>query len=403
MPRNWLPPAVVAISFVLVSSCSDETTAPPQNPISVRSYLAEVYGAEYVAAADLPSPTVQTALSVVTADTSLGRGSTFGITLQHPPGLRKLLIGVENAVGYFELAVDSTSSETRVRGRLASANSDDFRFVCSARGGGGVVYTPALHPLEVLSGESVLYYITKVIGADGTEAAFVDSQLPRATKGPTITQIRGDSIVVNGGSMEVTLSCSVPASAIVVGVPNARGYFRLSTSGLPGDVGMVILIAQSAPSSFLIQFLSEEPGPEYGAIASIKPALIHVGSGDLQVSLAFQPSQDLDLHLVEPTGEEIYYGNPTSTSGGKLDLDSNAACNLDHKNNENITYDTGHPPQGEYVARVDFWESCDGTGATYRVVVAVLGDVRVYSGSFEADEADGGGAGSGREVCRFTF
>jgi len=403
MPRTPSLPAVALILCILAVSCGDDTTAPPPGPVSVRSYLAEVFGAEYVAGAALPTPTVPTALVVVTADSSLGRGSTFGITLNHPVGIKQLTLGVESAVGYFELRVDSMSTETRIRGRLSGANRDNFQFVCGGRGTDGSVFTPATHDMEVLSGESVLYYITGVIGADGTRADYIDAELPLATTRPTITEVTGDSIVVNGGSMAVTLTCTVPASGILVGVPDTRGHFRLPTTGLPGDASMTILIAQSAPSSFIIQFLSEEPGPEYGAIVSIKPTLIHVGSGDLQVSLAFRPSQDLDLHLVEPTGDEIYYGNLTSPAGGRLDLDSNPACNQDHKNNENITYDTGEPPEGEYVVRVDFWESCDGTGADFRVVVAVLGDVQMYNGHFEANEADGGGLGSGREICRFTY
>ena len=72
-------------------------------------------------------------------------------------------------------------------------------------------------------------------------------------------------------------------------------------------------------------------------------------------------------------------------------------------NNENITYDQVTPPSGEYIVRVDFWQSCDGTGAEFRVITSVKGEVNLYSDTFEASDADGGGAGSGREICRFTF
>ncbi len=401
--RKALKVSILAcICAAIAVSCDQDTTPPAQDPVSVRSYLAEVYGATYVSSAPLPSPTVPATVSVAAGDSALGRGSPFRVDLAHPVGLVEFLIGAEGAVGYFVLPVDSSRTRTTITGRLSSG-SQSFTLVCGARTSEGAVLTPAARPIEVYSGEAVRFYITKVVGSDGTVADYVDATLPLATRDPTLTDLAGDSLVINGGSLAVSMTCLAPATAILVGVPNARGYFRLPTTGLPGPVSMVILIAQSAPTGFIIQFLSEEPGPEYGAVASFRPNLIRVGSGDLQVSLAFRPSQDLDLHLVEPTGEEIYYANRTSSSGGRLDLDSNPACRLDHKNNENITYEGVRPPSGQYIVRVDFWRSCDGGGAEFRVAVIVRGEVEVYGGRFGPDEADGGGLGSGREICRFVY
>lgn len=46
-----------------------------------------------------------------------------------------------------------------------------------------------------------------------------------------------------------------------------------------------------------------------------------VGIGELQVTLTFDPDADLDLHVITPSGEEIYFGN-TSAAGGVLDVDT---------------------------------------------------------------------------------
>jgi uncharacterized protein YfaP (DUF2135 family) len=121
------------------------------------------------------------------------------------------------------------------------------------------------------------------------------------------------------------------------------------------------------------------------------------------VSLGWDADSDVDLHVVEPGGEEIYFGHKTSASGGTLDLDSNAACNIDHKNNENIYWPTGSPPRGEYVVRVDNWSACDQSPIHYVVTVNVKGqDPQMFVGTF-TDAGDGGGQGSGVEVLRFTY
>ncbi|WP_420427671.1 YfaP family protein [Algiphilus sp.] len=49
--------------------------------------------------------------------------------------------------------------------------------------------------------------------------------------------------------------------------------------------------------------------------------VLQVGTGGLQISLNWNEFADLDLHIFDPNGDEIYYAQPSSTSGGRLDLD----------------------------------------------------------------------------------
>jgi hypothetical protein len=394
-----LIPALCGVCFLL--TCKDETTAPRQEPISVTSYIISVDDADLAFAQELPTADLQDTVLILEADSTLTRGARFTFTAEHGIGMQDMLIGAEGAVGYFVLAVeDSLSASTEVRGSLAVATDEDFTLLCFARTASGSVSSPARQAIRVVGSQEINYYIDSVEGA-----TFIDEEVPAPTKGVTITDVSGDSVVVNGGTAVVMLSCSVPATAVIIGAPGTYGYYRLPTQGLPGDVEVVATISQTAQTAVVLHFLSEEPGPEYGAVAAYAPVLYEVGTGIIQVSLNFRPSQDVDLHLVEPTGQEIYYANLTSTAGGELDLDSNPACYLDHINNENITYpDTATPPSGEYIVRVDYWMSCDGSGADFSVITRVIDeDPRLYSGHFEAWEADGGGAGSGREICRFTY
>jgi hypothetical protein len=110
----------------------------------------------------------------------------------------------------------------------------------------------------------------------------------------------------------------------------------------------------------------------------------------------------VDLHVVDPSGEEIYYGSPTSASGGQLDLDSNAECQSDGPRNENITWPSGASPSGTYRVLVDYWDSCGAPSTDYGVTVNVRGQApQTFTGTFTG-EGDQGGAGAGLAITTFT-
>ena len=109
------------------------------------------------------------------------------------------------------------------------------------------------------------------------------------------------------------------------------------------------------------------------------------------------------MHVVEPAGSEIFYGRTASASGGRLDLDSNAACRIDGVNNENVTWNSSTPPKGIYDVKVDYWRACGGLPANYTVTVNNCGKVDTFAGAFSAADADQGGAGAGRLVTRVDF
>jgi membrane-bound inhibitor of C-type lysozyme len=70
-------------------------------------------------------------------------------------------------------------------------------------------------------------------------------------------------------------------------------------------------------------------------------------SGKLTISLIWDTDDDLDLHVVEPDGEEIHYSKTISKSGGKLDIDANASDETILDNPvENIFWQD--PPKGKY-------------------------------------------------------
>ena len=110
----------------------------------------------------------------------------------------------------------------------------------------------------------------------------------------------------------------------------------------------------------------------------IEGALKH-GYGDVQVTLTWNNTADLDLWVTDPYGETIYYAHPWSASGGQLDVDD-----IDGYGPENIFWPTGGAPSGEYQVRVDYY-SGNGT-ASYTVLIQSWGHVNSYSGYIGEDQ-----------------
>lgn len=73
-------------------------------------------------------------------------------------------------------------------------------------------------------------------------------------------------------------------------------------------------------------------------------------SGDVQISLEWQNVNDLDLHVFDPRGEEIFFNHRQSVSGGNLDVDMNATY-ITSRPVENVYWPLRGAPRGTY--RVD--------------------------------------------------
>jgi hypothetical protein len=86
--------------------------------------------------------------------------------------------------------------------------------------------------------------------------------------------------------------------------------------------------------------------------------------GSLQFTLAWTGPADLDLHALDPNGEEIYYRNQEAESGGELDHDANADCNGvqdDDAPVENIFWPAGSIAPGRYSTWVRVYKECAGS------------------------------------------
>ena len=105
-------------------------------------------------------------------------------------------------------------------------------------------------------------------------------------------------------------------------------------------------------------------------------------SGVVQISLAWDDYNDLDMHVFCPSGERIYFNNRKSQCGGELDVDMNVRPKS-KKPIENVVW-TDQAPDGEYKIGVHFYrhhrkrrtkKTCQ-----FRLRVVTYGQAKEYSG-----------------------
>jgi hypothetical protein len=100
-------------------------------------------------------------------------------------------------------------------------------------------------------------------------------------------------------------------------------------------------------------------------------------TGDVQITLEWYSTADLDLHVLDPDGDEIWFDNSRVASGGELDVDANGPCfTATSSPLENVYWPWGGAPPGEYEVYVEYFSECLGEGAVdYQVIVRVDGEV----------------------------
>jgi len=99
--------------------------------------------------------------------------------------------------------------------------------------------------------------------------------------------------------------------------------------------------------------------------------------GDLCCRLAWEYRDDLDLHMWEPDGSHIYFGNRRRLSdcGGELDLDANGIDGERDDPAENIIYvDKRKMKEGVYRLAVNNWNRCSN-GKGFEVEIEFDGNI----------------------------
>ena len=247
---------------------------------------------------------------------------------------------------------------------------------------------------------------------------------------PTVVDVLNSQTVITPGLQNKKISGRMDPGTTAVAI------------GFAGDVGYWILPADVPDSNSPTQptfhaslsFSPSLPGRSYDLLVrAVSPPnvfgpAVHVSleveqplppTGALVVSLWWDTESDLDLHVVDAYGDEIWAGQinsydpyastPTTDAGawnegGILDFDSNAGCVIDGRRNENVVWSVG-PPPGSYLVRVDTFSLCGNSAARW-TVEALLGGVSLGKAEGEAvasDQRFTKGKGGGLTALSFTI
>ena len=132
-------------------------------------------------------------------------------------------------------------------------------------------------------------------------------------------------------------------------------------------VGSGIIVEEAPPENDDLDERLEREGGKTGAV---------------QISLAWDDYNDLDLHLFCPSGERIYFNNKESDCGGELDVDMNVKP-VSNNAVENVVWPK-NPPKGTYKVGVHFYKHHKKRRTKkqtkYRLRVSIFGKIQEYSG-----------------------
>lgn len=170
-----------------------------------------------------------------------------------------------------------------------------------------------------------------------------------------------------------------------------------------------------SPGTYDLQFAAMDMSGNVGPTNNLMVLVTSpVPTGAVVLSLKWDSSANLDIHVVAPDGTELDPQHPTTAATlevdgglppgtGVLDRDSNADCVEDGFREEDVVF-ADAPAPGTYLVRVDMFSACGAPSADFALTETVHGKVKdTVKGRLLAMDADGGGAGSGLFVAEFTF
>ena len=191
---------------------------------------------------------------------------------------------------------------------------------------------------------------------------------------------------MNGGTLNAAVVSTTPFQTLYVYVGSKTvglvteaaggvdGYYELRLPSTQTTTTALLAFAQTIPlPEFELLFAVADASGAIGPFVGLSTTVTSVGTGDVQVTLSWDANADVDLHVVDPAGEEIPTRTGVRRAAASSNLDSNAGCAIDGIRNENITWPVGQAPRGQYTVRVDYWRTATSSRPTTPFASTPLG------------------------------
>lgn len=211
---------------------------------------------------------------------------------------------------------------------------------------------------------------TTIITVSG--ATYQPGTMPAATSGESIGTLEMNTQALAGGGSFVSIVSPNDYSCFYVSIAGMNGYFVVQPTSKTYDshTGQYtyqfnISFSESFNANVTVVICGVVTGT--GAVTQHEQTtvkFIESQTGALDIKLVFENDKDIDLHLYTPSNEHIYYANRGMyRDNGEqvygLDKDSNASCEIDGLNNENIFIPAEYLEAGQYTVKVNMYENCD--------------------------------------------
>ena len=224
--------------------------------------------------------------------------------------------------------------------------------------------------------------ITDLVTNVSVRGGSVPGAAPTGTLGPVAT-IAGITAAVNGGSAAMDVTGSAVYTRLLLSAAGTDDYYSVPLPSASSLENVVVSLSPNVNGNQLRLRYALEGANGVGPYFEQTLRIVRAGSGDVQASVAWTGASDVDLHVFDPSGEEVYFGNRDAASGGSLDIDSNAACELDNTNVENIFWPLNGAPAGQYRVELHYFDDCNVPRSDWVVTVLLKGHApAITTGSF---------------------
>lgn len=234
-------------------------------------------------------------------------------------------------------------------------------------------------------------------------ATFEGGDIPYSEEGSPIEGVNMNSSALPGGTSYITIESEQIYEAFYVSVDGIGGYYKITpeiTRGAKETISynFIVMFSQNLSDDFTLQLSALLAGGSVSGMHSLEMNYVEAGTGALQVSLSFDQLKDVDLYVVQPDGEVIYYANEGEWDFDEdyniiqlwgLDVDSNAGCSIDSINNENIYYPAEYIQPGKYEVWVNMYSNCTPRENPTNWIISTIYEGNLVTPSFGTNPASG--------------